>query len=486
MYRYQELLKIWMKYTDCFCVSNEWLKEPLFWVLNSQLLRATFTEGGVKRPLREHFFCVQGARTGKGRAMRAAKHMFMFFNREEREKRERIAKEALNKINLEMIGLDESKSIENTTTSTTTTNIDLNSNAEFYNKFDENTLDEEGVFNVKELSGEVTLAALVGGIEYESHKGKVSKIIKKGMLEKYNYLCWEEGGDLVAPRNLYGNLKSTILNALEDASPITRSARKDLNLDGSMSSFYSHTSVATGTVLIPEITKDFQASGMLQRFLFSYKNFTPDEYDDLIKRINLLPAQRSVAEGNEYKHEYHHAFYNKYYEKDICLGDKHTLEEYNAFKMKEVEPLRKKFVGDNKVQTMMGFIIQNTLHDHKIASMIASLENEKMVSLDMYKEANKYTYSSLESIAKLMERDFTYAKSEGEIKRQDSILNIIKNNQPINQSNLLEKLRNIQSEGKWDFRYNSSLKLLEEMEKARIIKTTKGGKGNVKFYSFSR
>jgi len=146
------------------------------------------------------------------------------------------------------------------------------------------------------LDGETTVQQLRGGKEELVTKGNKTWVDKKGTLETYAFLAWSEGNSLISPKSSYGDFKNVILAATDDSGIISCTARKDLTSDGTIPSFNTSTSLATGSVYVHSIHAEVLNSGLLQRFLFT---FAKPSFETNIKQ-NVTLTKNLLAEiGND-------------------------------------------------------------------------------------------------------------------------------------------------------------------------------------------
>ena len=416
------LYNLWKNYVDTRCVGNEWAKLPMFHIILGQLMNGMYLDSGKKKSWRLHLFLIQTSRSGKGELMKAAKYLFVYFNK----------------------------------------------------------MMKSEIFKSVYLSRDVTPQMLIGGNEQriinlskdenKTKKGKADVFIP-GILENYCYISWGEGCDLINPGGKdYGNLKSVILNATDEPGFITTSARKDLSISGEISERITNSSLVTGTVPLKEINDDLLQSGLLQRFLVSFKILSEKELDKLQEDVIMMGT--NIADENEKtKEEFYNYFYLKPYTNLVKFKEE-DLIKYIKLKKEITQKYISNFIGTKK-EIMRSFIMSSVLFDKKIASQVAALEGREFVTFADLEYATTVTNITLDSITGIIHREYFYTKEKGQMTRQEIIINVIKDlekdKEITNQKNIMKRLSKLKNMGKWDFGQNKTLEFIKDLVNDKII-----------------
>ncbi len=412
MLQFEKIIKLWHNYSSLFVVKNQQNKTLAGITLLSQLLKCFFVDGGKKKPIREHLFMLSPNRTGKGELMKSMRYFMNFVN-------EKMGKKHLK-----------------------------------YHYF----------------ANEPNPQQLVGGREMV---GKNKWEYKPGLLKTYNFIMWGEGENLIKPISRWGDMQNLILNALDDGSPISPTARKDMDKTGDIPTFYTNTSLITGTRPLQSMNLHLSASGILQRFLFNNQNFTQQDYKDLRKEILKLASGKNIYLSREIKEKLFHTIYENRYEKEIGFGEK-AIKEYSEYKESLIEKITDDFnKQDLKTQAVQGFITGTYNHDKKIASMITSLEGEKFVFPEAFKIAANITQKSINSFTELIDDKYEPTKSQAKIKREQTIIKTLNiSGGWMTRQQLLNELLSLRKQGFWDVGKNKTDIIIKELIKQKIINVT--------------
>ena len=413
---------------NSYCVENHTNKKLSFVVTLSQMLKGTFIDGGMHKGWREHLFMIEPNRTGKGQIMNGVYYFLKFCNEEMKKEHYRY---------------------------------------HYY-------------------SHEPNPQQLVGGWEEIQRGKKKDWIYKPGMLKNHNVIMWGEAENLIRPASRWGDMKNLILNALDDGMPISPTARKDIDEQGNIPTFYTNTSLITGTRPLKSINEGVAASGILQRFLFNYEEYKTEDYRRLRVEIMKLGKQNQVSAGRQRKKELFDLFYSTPYQKDISFNSE-VINEYEKYKNSLIIKTENDFnQSDYKSQAVHGFITASLVHDKKIAAMITSLENEKVVFPEAFETAANLTQTCIDSISKLIGEAYSPTKSKGFIGRQSEIIKIIKKNGGvITRNNLVQEIKFLRNKGTWDIGLNKTFEFINQMEKNEVIQKKQLGSRNTKVFQLN-
>jgi hypothetical protein len=340
------------------------------------------------------------------------------------------------------------------------------------------------------MDNAVTPAWLSGGIEERamnvSGKIKKDRVLIPGALKTYNYIAWGEGENVIKPDNTYGNIGTLLRNALDEPGIVTLTARKDIGEDGSVPTYYTNASICTGSIYNPELaTTAIINSGILQRFLITFKTFKGSEMIKLRENIDKLETSYNVMEEKDIRKEFFDEFFNKKYEKEIRFTRKEAdIDKYISYREKKEKDYMEGFYG-LKFETMQAFLTANRLFDKKIAAMICAYEGEKEITFEDLKKASEITLPTLDFAKDLLFKKFITEGTKDENKRLDMLNQIIndfaaKNRVLITKSDILEQLRKLKNQNKWDLGRNSSAEYINQLIEKRVLSEESGPK-NTKY-----
>lgn len=433
--RFDELYEEWNKYASCYCVDNEWLKKPLFIVLQSQLQKCTFLQNGRGVTTRENFFSIQQTGTGKGQSMSAIHEMFRYLN--ERNKTRQAQKgEAISD-------------------------------------------DYMSVFS----QAEFTPQALVGGMMTRREGKKEVHYFKKGMLATHRLIVWGEGRNVLMPQSIWGDTMSTLLGALDESGIIVPTSRKDLDDFGKMPEYRTNASLITGTNDYIGVDINMLSSGILQRFMFSFRHFNKKECRDLRRRIIL--NRRKVQQGDVsfFQKEFVDSFYSKPYSCKLEISSDKDNEDYAELKDKQAEEIDKEFgESTKKYQAMEGFLNRSIIHETKIATIIASLENEKYINYEHLKRAFELNTETIESARAIILGEYEPTKRPATMTRYRIIEGILKKFVTMSQTRLVDELTRERAKGNWDIGKGKTREFLDDCVRDGIIKCSENQEHNKKSY----
>ena len=430
--RVDELYKLWEEYMSEWVAGNEWLRKPYFYVLLGQLIHGYYYTGNRKSSWRTHLFSFQSSRSGKGQMMKATHFMFQFFNK--------------------------------------------------------NIKSGKGYKSIY-LDRSVTPSWLSGGIEerYESgvgvSKAKATKkrVMVPGALQTYDFIAWGEGESVIKPDNTYGNISTLLRNALDEPGMVSLTARKDIDSSGVVPSYYTNASLCTGSIYNPElVTNSIINSGILQRFLITFKTFNGKEMIKLRKDIDKMETSAREWRSGDVgiRKQFMEEFFNKKYQKEVHF-EPEISSDYSDYREGVEEKYMKGFYG-LKFETMQAFLTANRLFDKKIAATICAYDGRKEIDLLDLKKAGEITIPTLEYAKDLLFKKFIPGGTKDENKRMNIILKII-GNEEIEQKTIMSLLKMKKNQNLWDLGHNNTLKYLNTLTKKGILKEIRRDR-NKKFF----
>ena len=317
-------------------------------------------------------------------------------------------------------------------------------------------------------------AALTGTV-YQDEKGK--HIIHKGSLSRLFSLVWDEGSVLLKPSAYMDILTDVLQGVMDEPGEVSKGMRF-----GKIR-YPCYCTFVAGSYMFDAFKKTLLSKGFLQRMYISYKKFSEKEKRDIRIGVNLLKLGQEPEKIEKIKNAIRRTF-NKISEPagrtiqfDVAGVRLFDLEIEKAYR----KYIEYQFSGD-KQETLETFFHRLHVMIDKIAAQRAIVNGKKEVTYeDMMYALNECGWH-LDSLLRLFDYFFAGKIVTSTERREQTIENIIKQySGEISQGGILDYLRKVKKQGKWDLGYNRSLALLEEMEKNHLIFSRKVGK-NKKVY----
>lgn len=317
-------------------------------------------------------------------------------------------------------------------------------------------------------------ASLTGTV-FQDEKGK--HIILKGSLSKLYSLVWDEGSVLLKPSAYMDILTDVFQGVMDEPGEVSKGMRF-----GKIN-YPCFTTITAGSYMFDAFKRTLLTKGFLQRMYISYKKFTEKEKRDIRIGVNLLKLGQESEKIEKIRSAFKRTL-NKIPEPSgraisfnidsVRLFD---LEIEKAYR----EYIEYQFSGD-KQETLETFFHRIHVLVDKIAAQRAIINGKKEVTYEDMMYALGECKWHLESLLSIFDYFFAGKIVTSYEKREQTVEGIIKQfNGEISQAGVLQQLRILKQQGRWDLGYNRSLSLLEQMEAGHLIFAKKEGK-NKKIY----
>ena len=429
METHDKLFSIWQEYTDCLVISNQWLKVPLFYVLCSILLQGHFDDGGRRRPMREHFLVIQQSRSGKGEILKAMIEMVDFFN----------------------------------------------------------SRSDEQVYRTHYASNELNPQTLQGGYEdrlvsNDKKRSNPERMFVPGMLSSYHVLAFGEARNILSPQGKWGDIKSLLLNALDDNTPIGPTARKDLDEEGKLPTFMPISSICAGATLEKQYNIDLQTSGMMQRFLFCYKNISNKERVVINEGIARMGSSGGIDETLPMRQDFYDAYNSVEHPTKVVFENLSSVkDDYIDYKNEQLQKMDYTFAKGDKGDVIQSFVTSSYVHDKKIAAIICALEGKEEVEFEHYKRAVDVTCMTIQSALDMLEINSTIGLPTDFKKRMKVVERFLRAKPNSTKGEIVKHLMNNIKKEEWDLGVNKTNNFIESLEKKEMVHVTRGDKNCKKY-----
>lgn len=318
--------------------------------------------------------------------------------------------------------------------------------------------------------------SLSGTIRMHPKTGEIKQI--KGLLHNNFAIFWDEGAVLLKPSRDMDVLQDRFQVVMDEPGLVS----KGMALGELV--YKTPATVVAGSYMFDEFRQTLLSKGFLQRMYICYKEFSPQEKEDMRRGVELLKAN-TKTEIVKKARDAMKVLTSKIPDLDDGLitfrrGD--VLRFYQDMENVYQTNIRGQFTGE-KQKILETF--HNRFHNiiDKIASQRAIVLGKKNVEYEDMKYALNISDIHLSSLSEI----FEYLRSEKSISakedREDVIIRELRRLGGFaNQTQLLSEIRKLNNVGKWDLGVIKTMKLINDMVLKNKIYVCKGEK-NAKILS---
>lgn len=261
-----------------------------------------------------------------------------------------------------------------------------------------------------------TSAAIVGTLSTD-YTGKVSVV--KGALGEYDFIWFDEARSLINGNNWTQGLLEVINGYLDDGEIFKRLAQGEIK-------YWSRCNFGTGTFFFNKLKPVVLATGIFQRCLFSYKNYSKDDvlriskkYDELATKSYIEDLQPIFEKLREMRDKLNFQKYNisKIADKSNYIirmnmeASRHFGEQIDKYFEEEIFDK----TGDGRLKDMLtSFLIRYKEMGHKIMCLYAVWNEKDIIDKECAEFAVPFVKEQLQFILEFISEVFEGVKFDTE------------------------------------------------------------------------
>lgn len=448
-----EMRQRWKEYFELTCTGNPWQYDPTFHILLGTVLKTRSEELSAEEEyikMRTHFLLIQQPRSGKGQGIYGVMEMLEGFRQANSQKTGKSTP------------LFERIRDKPTPHNLITTLVD---NTEYLR-----------LINRKPMTKDIQ----------EQLKRTPRKIALQGSLNRDDYLAIDEASMMFSPLEDYGlSLSDVLTTATEDPGFTNTRSRSGRDERGENVTFPVNAILHVGSAPTLSINKNIFSNGLIDRFYVRYVRYSQSFADSVQKSQVFNNSEEFKTRRRLLVKDFISKFYAKPYQSKVRIPLK-VIEQYSSHYM----DWKKQFITNTYHGTRMSYLdayfsgmIEYSL---KAGVQIASIENQKEVSLDHLKYGFWVAKQSFPSFMDLIDDVIGTQTDFRKLQNIDTITSLV-GNRKMTQIEILEELDKLVKVRKWDMGRNRNRDFLEEMvEREVLVRDCDRANHNKTYYSICK
>jgi len=241
-------------------------------------------------------------------------------------------------------------------------------------------------------------------------------------------------------------------------------------------------SICAGATLEKQYNIDLQMSGLMQRFLFSYKNISHKERAVINDGIARMGSSGGIDETLPMRHEFYDAYNSvKHPVKVVFENLSSVKDDYIEYKNEQLQKMDYTFAKGDKGDVIQAFVTSSYVHDKKVAAITCALEGKEEVEFEHYKRAVDVTCMTVQSALDMLEINSTIGLPTDFKKRMKVVERFLRAKPNSPKGDIVQYLMNNIKREEWDLGINKTNKFIDSLEEKGMVRVIRGDKNSKKY-----